>query len=246
LLPAEQRLYLSSSVYFCSMKNKENNTYPPAKAIIWDWNGTLLNDIGMCVDSINELLAARKLKTLNYFSYRDVFGFPVKDYYEKVGFDFTKEPFDVVALEFIDVYRSRIDECDIFNEVPEMLSGLAETGLTQYVLSAMQQEMLEESLKMKGVYHYFDLITGTSDHFANNKFAAAQMLQSKIDLLPKEVIMVGDTIHDFEVANAMGWRTVLIANGHQSAERLKKTGCKVLNSLIEIPGFLNNGHTNPH
>jgi phosphoglycolate phosphatase len=226
------------------MKKSDHLAHPPIKAIVWDWNGTLLNDIHMCVDAINELLIARKLKTLDYYSYRDVFGFPVKDYYEKVGFDFDKEPFDLVAIEFIDVYRSRINECNIFDEVPEVLASLTDAGIQQHVLSAMQQEMLEESLKLKGIYHFFDQITGTSDHFANDKFAAAQALQRKIGMLPEEVVMVGDTIHDFEVASAMGWRPLLIANGHQSAYRLKQTGGKVLSSLNEVYGFLGNGQTN--
>jgi phosphoglycolate phosphatase len=72
--------------------------------IIWDWNGTLLDDVDMCIESINILLKRRNLDMLSRKRYRDIFTFPVRDYYETAGFNFSKEPWDKVAHEFIDLY----------------------------------------------------------------------------------------------------------------------------------------------
>ena len=55
---------------------------------------------------------------------------------------------------------------------------------------------------------------------------------------PAEVVMIGDTVHDFEVAQAMGTDCILISNGHNSRERLEKTGVLVLDSLEEVIGIL--------
>ena len=74
------------------------------KAIIWDYNGTLLNDLEIGIESINLMLSKRNLPLLTSESYREVFTFPVKDYYEKVGFDFEKENWDLTAQEFITNY----------------------------------------------------------------------------------------------------------------------------------------------
>ena len=56
--------------------------------IIWDWNGTLLNDMELCVHTINEMLQKRNLHELSVDEYKEVFSFPVKDYYQKIGFDY--------------------------------------------------------------------------------------------------------------------------------------------------------------
>ena len=61
------------------------------KAIIWDYNGTLLNDLSIGVECINRMLTKRELPLLTTESYREVFTFPVKKYYELVGFDFNKD-----------------------------------------------------------------------------------------------------------------------------------------------------------
>lgn len=211
-------------------------------ALVWDWNGTLLNDVDICVESINQLLTARNIPALNYHTYREVFGFPVRDYYTKAGFDFEAEPFDIVAIEFIDIYRNHLPGCSLFNGVHQTLQYFSEKGLPQYVLSAMQQEMLETSLREKGILEFFDHVAGTGDHFANGKHDAAIRLQKIINREPAGVMLIGDTIHDSEVASDMGWECTLIANGHQSANRLANTDRIVLESL-EALKFLLNGHS---
>ena len=71
------------------------------KHIIWDWNGTLLNDGWLFVEVMNIVLKRRKMKPITLDSYREIFRFPVKDYYMKLGFDFEKESFESSGLEFI-------------------------------------------------------------------------------------------------------------------------------------------------
>lgn len=209
------------------------------KSLVWDWNGTLLDDVHTCIDAINQMLRQRQLQELNYASYRSVFGFPVKDYYEKAGFDFSKEPFDVMAIEFIDLYRERLPMSPLFDEVVPTLQAIRQRTYRQYILSAMEQEMLETSLQAKGIFEFFDLIAGTSDHFANGKDMVAKNLSSKIGLSANQILLIGDTVHDHEVAEMLGWQCVLISNGHQNEERLKMTGRLVLNTLSRIPEILN-------
>ena len=72
--------------------------------IIWDWNGTLLNDGWLFVDVMNSILLNRKMKTITLEKYRQIFGFPVKEYYINLGFDLEKEPFEICGLEFINEY----------------------------------------------------------------------------------------------------------------------------------------------
>jgi phosphoglycolate phosphatase len=224
------------------MNKTTGNTAKEIQAIVWDWNGTLLDDVHVCVDSINQMLRPRNIPLLNYETYRRVFGFPVRDYYEKAGFNFTAEAFDVVAVEFIDIYRERITQCGLFRDVLPVLGQVTALKLPQYVLSAMEQELLEESLNNKGIAHFFQFIAGTGDHYADGKLGSAKRLQQIIGIEPEKILMIGDTIHDHEVASEMGWESVIIANGHQSEERLKKTGRLVLDSLSGVTHLLN-GHS---
>jgi len=204
------------------------------QSIIWDWNGTLLNDLDFCISTINTLLKKRNLNLVTPDSYKAVFSFPVKDYYETIGFDFTKEDFAIPAREFIDKYNDGVKYCSLHNSTIKILEHLNRKGIRQFVLSAMKHDMLEQTLKHQGIYNYFEGVMGLNDHYAASKIARGEQLISKYKINKAKSTIIGDTIHDFEVAEQLGIDCILIADGHQSEERLKSTGVQVLPELKEL------------
>ncbi|MBN2637317.1 MAG: HAD family hydrolase, partial [Prolixibacteraceae bacterium] len=138
-------------------------------SIIWDWNGTLLNDLDFCVSCINVLLKKRELQLLDQNSYKDVFSFPVKDYYQAIGFDFTKEDFSIPAFEFIDIYEKNIKSCSLHPSAIEVLNYFKKKGVRQFVLSAMHQNLLTETLQHNKIFKYFEDAAGLGDHYAVSK-----------------------------------------------------------------------------
>lgn len=203
-------------------------------SVIWDWNGTLLNDIDFCVSTINILLKKRDLPLLNLESYKEVFSFPVKDYYQAIGFDFGKEDFSIPAREFIDLYDNGVSNCLLHNSAVEVLTHFKNMGLKQFVLSAMKQDMLEQTLKQQNIYHFFEGVAGLNDHYGASKIERGEQLISEFNIEKSSARIIGDTIHDFEVAENLGIPCILIADGHQSEERLKSTNAKLVGSLKKL------------
>lgn len=203
-------------------------------AIIWDWNGTLLNDLDHCISTINVLLEKRNLPVLNHRRYKEVFSFPVKNYYEKIGFDFTRENFAIPAREFIDLYDSGVNQCSLHQSAIDVLSHFQKKGIRQFVLSAMKQNMLETTLKHNGIFQYFEGVAGLNDHYAVSKVERGKELIKDFEIEKEKTIIVGDTNHDSEVARELGIRCILIADGHQSEQRLMKTGALVLPGLKSL------------
>lgn len=202
--------------------------------IIWDWNGTLLNDIQLCVQTINEMLEKRSLPLLSVNDYKDVFSFPVKDYYQKIGFDFEVEPFEIPAGEFINRYNEQMNGCSLHLNSLRVLSYFQSVGIRQFILSAMKQDALEDCLNHQQISHFFEHVLGLDNHYAVSKIENGHRLISDLNLDATELVLIGDTIHDFEVANELGCHCVLIANGHQSKEVLLATGVLVIDRLEQL------------
>jgi len=202
--------------------------------IIWDWNGTLLNDVEICIESINVLLDQRGIPVLNKERYRNIFTFPVMDYYREAGFDFENESFDSMAHEFIDVYKEKILNCTVFPQAGSVLEAFTKKEYHQYMISAMQHDFLVESVRQNGIIHHFKALSGITDHYANGKVTMARKFIREKSIDPDKAVFVGDTLHDAEVAEELGMRCILVANGHQSYERLLETGCNVVHELAEV------------
>lgn len=206
--------------------------------VIWDWNGTLFDDAWLCVDVMNHLLAKRGLPALTRERYERIFDFPVIRYYERLGFDFDRDPFEKVGLEFIELYQERRWEARLQAEAWAVLSTLTQMGLRQSVLSAYQHDALEEILAAFHVRACFDHVLGIEDHYAAGKVEQGQALMSRLTSPPEAVVLIGDTLHDAEVAAALGVRCWLIPSGNQARDKLLESGVPVLSSLGEVPDRL--------
>ena len=204
------------------------------KHIIWDWNGTLLDDAWLCVAVMNGMLEKRGLPRLSLDLYRSVFTFPVRDYYQKLGYDFTRESFEEVGMEFMVLYNQRQKECRLHPEVITVLETFRQHDFGQSILSAREQnELLAETVDL-GVRPYFTKIYGLDDHYAHGKTDVGSALIKDLRLPASALLFIGDTRHDAEVACEIGIDCVLIPNGHHNKERLMTCSFPVIRSLNEL------------
>jgi phosphoglycolate phosphatase len=202
--------------------------------IIWDWNGTLLDDAWLCREIMNGMLGRRDLPRLSAERYAQIFDFPVKAYYQRAGWDFEKEPFVELSDEFIQEYERRKLECPLREGAVEVLTGNTNMGIPQSIISASKQTSVEEMVKWYRVENLFVAVHGLDNHHAFGKVDIGLQWVSELKLDPSEIVMVGDTTHDQEVAEAMGVDCILIPSGHQDKERLAASGVPVIDSLAEL------------
>jgi phosphoglycolate phosphatase len=202
--------------------------------VIWDWNGTLFDDMVLCQGIVNTMLAQRGLSPLNADQYRNVFGFPIQQYYIHIGFDFTQEPFEHLSQEFTATYEARRHECRLHAEARTMLEGVASSGREQSLLSAYPHETLLELLHAFELAPLFKHVVGLDNIHAHSKVEQGKYLLNQLSHAADEIVLVGDTVHDWEVAQAMGVACCLVAHGHQSKTRLQQLGVPVVETLGDI------------
>ena len=78
------------------------------KIIVWDWNGTLVDDSFVFVDIMNSFLSSFSLKTISLQDYRAHFCFPVKKYYSSLGFQLSDNQFEKISVDFIKKYKKNM------------------------------------------------------------------------------------------------------------------------------------------
>jgi len=201
--------------------------------IIWDWNGTLLDDTRACVNSVNKMLADRGLAQLTVERYRDLFGFPVSDFYHKIGFVLENEDWDVMAAEFHAMFLSD-NSISLHSDARLVLDVLQGRGIRQSVLSASKQSILDAMLLEYQLTSYFEQIMGIHNLYGDSKISMGRKLIEKMEIPRSEILMIGDSLHDYEVAGDLEIECILIAQGHQSFERLSTSGVPVMHSLSEV------------
>lgn len=208
--------------------------------IIWDWNGTLLDDLDLSIKAVNVLLKERDLPILTLNRYKDIFGFPVINYYEKAGFDFSKEPFEIPARQYVKLYASGESDLKLFPDVVDTLSFFKDNNYRQIVLSAMKEDNLRKMISNAGISHFFDGIFGIKDNYAREKVSIGKQVVENLNLNPEKCLMIGDTLHDAEVAEQCGFDCILFSGGHVAKQRLETTGFKIVDQHKTLTSIISN------
>ena len=216
------------------MKTKKKYSH-----IIWDWNGTLFNDVAWCINVINMMLAKRGIKTLRDVSdYHNVFCFPIIRYYENVGFNLNHEKFEDLAKEYIQLYHSdKSGNCGLYNNTETIINSIYKSGIKQIILSASEIDNLLSQIGEFNIASYFDEILGLSDIYAKSKVDVGldYISQNKV----RNAVLIGDTKHDYEVAKSLGIDCILIPNGHQSRDVLMSCDVPVLSDISDVFDYIN-------
>lgn len=190
---------------------------------------------------MNRLLRRRNMNLITEQTYRDVFQFPVKEYYIKLGFDFANEPFSISGTEFIEEYNKRAHEPRLHAGAKETLSELHQNGMRHSILSASKQDILDRLMTEYELDGFLDHVVGQDNHYAHGKTEAGKNLMQELEEFADRILFVGDTIHDYDVAESLQVDCALLTIGHTSEERLKKTGAPCFDDFSELWEFISVG-----
>lgn len=188
------------------------------KYIFWDFNGTVLDDAELCYNILIEMLREEERPLVTFEEYLMIFTFPVEAYYDQV-YDLKKTPFKVLAHRFIERYQPRSLDLKLHEGVIETIKACEKLGYSNVLLSASERKNLQEQIKHYGLEHLFTDVLGTTDVYANSKVLVAQKYIEENNINPRDIVMIGDTLHDAEVASKLGCRIILFTKGHQHPRR---------------------------
>lgn len=206
------------------------------KTIIWDYNGTILDDVQLSVDIENYMLEERGLKHgYSLDEYKSMFNNPMIDYYKLLGYTFKDETFEEVGVEFYNMYSFNFDKCSLNEGILDKLKEAKEKGYSNVILSSCAHEKLIEQCDLLGITDYFDCIMGVDNLVGGSKIGVGKDWMNKNRINPDGCIFIGDTNADYETAQALGVNNIyLVSKGHQSYERLLKLHPHVYHSVKEI------------
>ena len=202
--------------------------------IVWDWNGTLLDDTWLCCESLNLLLTEDGREPVHPEHYRQIFEFPVIKVYQAVGFPVHEDALHTLSVRFMRAYEQRKVECALHPGAIELIDALKSSGKTHSILSAYEHDLLESTLLELGLHGRFSKLCGGEDIHAGSKEGRAKVHLHDLGVKPEDTLYIGDTTHDLEAARAMGADCLLIAHGYQHRSKLEGHGVPVVNNFAEI------------
>ena len=202
--------------------------------VIWDFNGTIFDDVNIGIEAVNAMLTARRMAPVDSVEkYREIFCFPIKEYYRRCGFDFEAEDYEsILAPEWVREYKLREHTAHLCDGVKEALEFFSSHGIKQSVVSASKQDTLLSQINRLGISRYFEDIVGCNNFYAYGKQDILCEFTERNN--SDKLVLIGDTEHDADVAKVAGIDCVLMLTGHASAATLEKCGCNVYDNAMSF------------
>lgn len=212
---------------------------PLIKHVIWDWNGTLLDDADITIRSSVEWLASIGKTSVTRDDVRAHSSRDLRQFFSR----FLERPIceeELVSAKkhYGNLYEPARFDQPLAKDAKPALEKVLKTGRTQSILSMAPHGELTELVAYHGIADWFRAVDGARDHSIVSKYESLLEHLKGLDQSPETVALIGDSLDDFEVSTAAGVEPILVATGMYSAERLSATGAPVAHSIEEAIMYL--------
>lgn len=204
------------------------------KHLVWDWNGTLLDDIGAVIGASNAAFAEIGLEPITLERYRELYTVPVPKFYERLmGRLPTDEEWTVMDGAFHRHYWARAEACALTLGAAELLAARQASGSTQSLLSLAPHAELIPLVRRHGIAERFVRMDGRVGDSTDGKSGHMVRHLEALRVSADRVVVIGDAADDAVAAAHVGAKAVLYTGGSHSRASLERVGVPVVDSLAE-------------
>jgi phosphoglycolate phosphatase-like HAD superfamily hydrolase len=214
--------------------------------VVWDWNGTLLDDLPIVIRAVNRSISGFGFGPIDADVYRDHYTRPVRLFYEGLfGRKVSDEEWLRLDTGFHDAYFELADDVDLTEGAHTAIDMLAEAGWSQSLLSMSPQHWLEGIVSRLGLTERLELVDGLSGVSGGLKAAHLEEHLRVLDVAGNRTVVIGDTPDDVAAARHVSARPVLFHGGSHHLEVLEAQGVPVAETLLDAVWLALNGQGAP-
>lgn len=208
------------------------------KHIIWDFNGTLLNDTQLSLDVDNNVFEKLGIPCITLDDYRNNMTMPVRDFYPTVGVDYSVHSYETIARLWLDEFNQKAVGVGLVSGALDAIRFFHSQGRSQSVLSASYEPSLRKQCEALGLTPYMTDISGLEDESASKKTEIGRRQLRELRLEGRDVVLIGDMLTDAHLAEDLGADCILVSWGHNDLKRLLSSGLSVARDFGELEEIL--------
>jgi phosphoglycolate phosphatase-like HAD superfamily hydrolase len=201
--------------------------------LVWDWNGTVLNDFEIILRSTNDSFTDHGLPLITAEQYRTQIKMPVRAFYADIlGHEPADEEWEGLDATFHKYYVAYEREARLSDGLPDLFREWSGRGHSQSLLSMYHDDKLVPVVEHHGIAHHFELVQGTTPPRPSRKGLHLQDHLTRLRVDPARVVLIGDSPDDAAAAASVGARVILYSGGFAAAQSLQAAGAPIADSLI--------------
>ena len=187
--------------------------------IIFDWDGTLMDSIGLIVESMHVAGEAHGFTTTEQ-AVKDIIGLNLMHGIEILYPQASDTQKLAIQQSYADYYIPNSHRTPFFAPIENMLLTLKQQDKQLAVATGKKRKGLDRVLEASASRHYFT-ITRCADESGSKP--DPQMLSDILDYTKQSIsqaVFIGDSIYDIQMANRLGMTSIAVDYGTASSSEL--------------------------
>ena len=187
--------------------------------IIFDWDGTLMDSIGLIVESMHIAGEAHGFRTTDQ-AVKDIIGLSLMHGIEILYPQASEAQKLAIQQSYAEYYIPNSHRTPFFMPIDEMLLTLKQQDKQLAVATGKKRKGLDRVLEASASHHYFT-ITRCADESGSKP--DPQMLRDILDYTNQPIsqaVFIGDSIYDIQMANRLGMTSIAVNYGTASSSEL--------------------------
>ena len=211
--------------------------------VVWDWNGTLLDDVTLIAQATSQCLGALGCDPLDVDAYRAAYRRPIHEFYEHLlGRALGPGEFERLDREWHALYVGGVADCGLFEGVEQALDRVHARGWTQSICSMYPHEEIGGLVHALGIAGRFLRIDGIgAERRGGRKADHLRDHLAALHLDGDRVVVIGDSLDDAEAAQACGAASILLTTGLHHPDQLEQAGVPVAVSVLDALALVEEG-----
>lgn len=202
--------------------------------LVWDWNGTLLDDLAIVIEAVNRTIGVFGLSPVTADDYRDHYTRPVRQFYDRLfGRIVGDEEWLRLNTGFHDAYFELAHQVDLAPGARQAIDHLERSGWTQSLLSMSPQDWLDGIVRRLEIHDRFEIVDGLSGPTGGLKAVHLEEHLEQLGVEGSAAVVVGDTPDDVAAARHVGARAILFHGGSHHMEVLDAEGVPIAETIEE-------------
>ena len=209
------------------------------KNLLFDWSGTLCDDLALTLEATNYVLAQYGKNSLTREQFRDEFQLPYPDYYawKTPGAKLTD-----LEKYYRHAFDNAVTQVTIIPHAKEFLEFCRSRGIRCFILTSMDPRAFDEQARYLGLKDYFEHIHSG----VRNKEEYIYTLLRQHQLNPADTAFIGDMQHDINAAHCAGIIGIGVLTGYNNASQLSVSSPDLtVPHLGALQSFMERGGTRP-
>lgn len=211
--------------------------------VVYDWNGTLLDDVGISFDCFLITLEMLGAKPPTLEEYKNNYDIPIRRLYMASGVpeQLFLEKINGVFHTFYSHYKQRADKAVLRSGVADTLSSLHGKNVKQIIASNDIGDRIKHQITRLSINDFIHDVVAFSD-MESRKVPKGELLKQymKREKIPAHnAVMVGDVMEEIQIARELGMASIAITDGYVTESRLRAAKPDhVIHSITELEPIL--------